>query len=87
MKIPVSICFPSHTFVGTTPVQDRTPACKQASGGLRGQKEGQAQKGKLGSAVLERGTSQSPFPWAVVFTVQSGHSGLPSGQIGPREIQ
>lgn len=48
---------------------------------------GQAQKGKLGSAVLERGTSQSPFPWAVVFTVQSGHSGLPSGQIGPREIQ
>lgn len=42
---------------------------------------------EAGSVLWERGASQPPFPWAVVFTVQSENSGLLHGQIGPRESQ
>lgn len=43
---------------------------------------GAAQGEKRGSAVLEWGASQPRFPWAVVFTVQSGDSHTPTGYRG-----
>jgi hypothetical protein len=48
---------------------------------------GQAQEGRLGSAMLDIGACLFPFPWAMVLIVQSGDPGASSGQNGPQEIQ